>query len=102
MVLPTGDYPIKWKISNIILIPKSMDWNYDLKNARPILLLECVRKLTLKILGSRIMKILKENNILISPNYCGLKQESMDTPIYILNNLMKDVRDQQKEQWLLF
>src|ERR1700722_8122951 len=52
--------PIKWKMSNIIPIPKTLDWNFNLKNARPIILLECVQKLTLKIVRTRLMHILKD------------------------------------------
>ena len=48
------------------------------------------------------MKILKDNSILQSSNYCGLKHESTDTFIHILNNIMEDAWDNKQELWLLF
>ena len=35
-----GDIPVKQKVEQLYLISKSEDWNYNLANVRPIVLLE--------------------------------------------------------------
>ena len=54
--------PMKWNEGVIYPIPKPEDWNLDLNKTRPITLLECPRKLLMKILTQRLSKILASNN----------------------------------------
>src|ERR1041384_4521835 len=59
-----GEIPKKWKAEMLYPIPKSEEWNYNLNNIRPIVLIEVFRKCTMRILTIRLSKILKEREIL--------------------------------------
>ena len=39
-----GNIPTKWKVGQLYPIPKEENWNYNLANIRPIVLLEAFRK----------------------------------------------------------
>lgn len=86
----------------IFPIPKPKDWQCIVTNTRPIALLECTRKLATKILTKRLGNIIKDNNILKGYNFCGLKGESTDIPIHILNNLIEDAKEKQQPIWCAF
>jgi hypothetical protein len=66
------DIPEKWKISQLYLIPKTYDWDYNLTRTRPILLIEYLRKCADKIITKRLNNILSKHEILKEPNYTGL------------------------------
>ena len=79
-------------------IPKPGDWNLELNKMRPITLLECPRKLYIKILTNRLSKILSYNkNVLKDNNFAALPGKSTIEPIHILNNIMEDARENNKE-----
>ena len=100
--LAEGDIPIKWKVGQLYLIPKNDDWNYNLSNIRPIILLETFRKIVVRVINKRLSQILVEHNILEGPNYAGLPGDSTSSPIHIMNNLLKDTKQKNKEIWILF
>lgn len=84
---------------SIFSIAKPKPWNLELKNTRPIVLLDTVRKLLMKILNQRLAKVLKENNVLREPNYATLPGESTFEPIQILNDLMEHIKENKKQLW---
>jgi hypothetical protein len=98
----TGKVPEKWKISQIYPIPKDVDWQYNLGNVRPIALLETFRKCTTKILTKRLTQVFCQKNILKGPNFAGLPGNSTEEPVQILNALMEDAKESNKELWLVF
>src|SRR3990170_2194477 len=49
--------PRDWSKGVIYPIPKPGDWNFNLDKTRPITLLECPRKILMKILTNRLSKI---------------------------------------------
>jgi hypothetical protein len=63
----------QWKWSQVYPIPKPSDWNFNLDITRPILLLECCRKLTVKILTQRLSDVCRQHNVLKGNNYAALK-----------------------------
>src|SRR5215204_1104012 len=72
--------PSQWKLISLFPIPKPKDWDYNITNTRPILLIECVRKLTVKILNNRLSVIFSNHNVLRGSNYAGLKGTSTAIP----------------------
>ena len=93
---------MKWKVGQLYLIPKSEDWNYNLANVRPIVLLEAFRKTVVRIIIQRLDYILVKHRVLEDPNFAGLSGDSTSSPIHIMNNLLEDARQKDKEVWILF
>src|SRR5438552_17865549 len=85
--LDKGTSPPSWKTSTIFPIPKAKNWECNLINTRPIILLETSRKLLTKILTNKLFMIYKNHNILKDPNYAGLPGESTQELIHVLNNI---------------
>src|SRR5438552_6576474 len=76
LCLDKGTSSPLWKTSTIFSIPKAKDWECNLINTRPIILLETFRKLLTKIVTNRLFTICKNHNIHKSPNYAGFLKES--------------------------
>ena len=91
--------PMKQNEGVIYPIPKPGDWNLDLNKTCPItVLLECPKKLLMKILTQRLSKILaSNNNVMGEHNFVTLPGKSTIEPIHILNNVLEDARENCKE-----
>ena len=96
-----GEIPKKWKAEMLYPIPKSEEWNYNLNNIRPIVLIEVFRKCTVRILTIRLSKILKEKEILKGYNFAGLPGEGTASPIHIINNIIEDAKEKNNELWIV-
>src|SRR3989337_1678453 len=94
--------PLQWKLTSLFPIPKPKDWDYCISNTRPIVLIECVRKLASKIINNRMSHIFSTHQVLRGPNYAELKGDSTDIPIHTINNIIKDARDKNQELWIAF
>src|SRR3954447_23433615 len=82
-IYETNKIPIEWKQSNIFSIPKPVEWNYNLGNTRPIILLECLRKMYIKILTIRLGNICVNHSVLKGLNFAGLQENSINVPIHV-------------------
>src|SRR5437868_7456118 len=71
-------------------------------NVRPIVLLEVFRKTVVRVITQRLDLILVKHKVLEGPNYAGLSGDSTSSPIHIMNNLLEDARQKDKEVWILF
>src|SRR3954452_3143455 len=81
---------------------KTTDWNFSLTQTRPIILIDCMRKITTKIIVNRLENICRTRNLLKGLNHAGLKGNSTDTPIHILNGIIEDAKDTNRELWIVF
>ena len=97
-----GDILTKWKVGQLYSILKGENWNYNLANVRPIVLLEAFRKVVVRVVGKRLDIVLTKHNILQGPNYTGLSGSSTSSPIHIMNNLIEEAREKNKEIQILF
>src|SRR5438270_195995 len=73
----------------------------DLKNTRPIILLETLRKVMTKILTNRISETCTKFDILKGDNFSVLKDTSTATPIHIVNFLIEHATERKKKLWLV-
>src|SRR3990170_1156173 len=94
--------PSQWKQGNVYPIPKPHEWQCDLNNTRPIVLLETVRKITTKIITKRLSYIIERHEVLKGPNYAALPHESTFEPIRILDNIINDAKQNKISCWILF
>ena len=96
-----GDIPNEWKIAHIFPISKPMAWECDITKTRPITLLETARKGFVKILTNRLSNIIAKYSVLRGSNFAGLPGGSTETPIKILNMLLEDANENNREIWIL-
>src|ERR1043165_5423884 len=101
LCLDLGEIPIKWKIAQVYPIPKDVEWGYSLNNIRPIALIETFRKIVTKVLTKRLARVFIEKEILKGPNYAGLPGNSTEQPVHILNMIMEEAKEKDKELWIL-
>ena len=83
-------------------IPKGPCWSGRINEVRPITLLEHGRKILFSILVERLTAIFMSKDILKGPNFSVLKGTMTKDPIHILNAVMEDAREFNKEAWVLF
>ena len=100
-ILDKGEIPSDWKNADIYPIPKPKPWGFQLNNTRPITLLETSRKLLGKILNRRLSRVLREHKILKGNQFAGLEGCSTFEPLRIINELIQDANEENKEMWLL-
>jgi hypothetical protein len=93
--------PNEYKLANIYPIPKPKPWGCKLVNTQLITLLETARKLMVSILNKRLAKILKDNNILRRYQFAELPENSTFEPIRIINEIIQDANEHNKEFWFL-
>lgn len=101
-ILITGKALLNWLESEMILLPKPKNWESDFLLTRLIILLECSRKLFLKIITNRLYLQLSKFPILSPYNFADLSGGNTTSPILTLTNLIKYVKDNRKHLWLLF
>ncbi|CAB4408364.1 unnamed protein product [Rhizophagus irregularis] len=102
--LSRGDIPADWHEAVVYPIPKPHDFDAQLKNTRPITLLETIRKCVVKIVTNRLSNILADNNVLQEGNFAGLPGGSTDVPIKMLDAIIhqqKHDSSDDQELWIV-
>jgi hypothetical protein len=102
MCLIIGDIPAEWRDALLYLIPKTMDWENNLTKTRPITLLETMRKAFIKIITKKLSYIIYNKQILKGGNHAVLPKESTEIPIRIINSILEDAKEKNKELWVMF
>ncbi|GBC33470.1 reverse transcriptase family protein [Rhizophagus irregularis DAOM 181602=DAOM 197198] len=97
------DIPKDWHLASIVPIPKPHEFECLLKNTWPITLLETARKLMVKIVTDHLSRVMSQHQVLTGNNFAGLPGSSVNTPINILDGIMKSHRVLQlpQELWIL-
>ncbi|GET52104.1 RNA-directed DNA polymerase from mobile element jockey-like [Rhizophagus irregularis DAOM 181602=DAOM 197198] len=102
--LTHGNIPADWREALVYPIPKPHEFDAQLKNTRPITLLETVRKCVVKVVTIRLSKILADNQVLQGGNFAGLPGGSTDIPIKMLNAIIHQQRfdkSDDQELWIV-
>ncbi|GBC53526.2 hypothetical protein RIR_jg19251.t1 [Rhizophagus irregularis DAOM 181602=DAOM 197198] len=102
--LINGDIPADRREALIYPIPKPHEFDAQLKNTRPITLLETVRKCVVKVVTTRLSKILADNQVLQGGNFAGLPGGSTDIPIKMLDAIIHQRRfdkSDDQELWIV-
>ncbi|KAG9289406.1 hypothetical protein G9A89_007967 [Geosiphon pyriformis] len=92
----------KWKIAQVILIPKPKKWGGNIDITRLITLIKSTRKILTKILTARISKACELHNVLKGYNTSVLKNTSTAVPIYMINAVVEHAREFGNEAWFTF
>ncbi|PKK60160.1 hypothetical protein RhiirC2_793732, partial [Rhizophagus irregularis] len=86
--LSRGDIPADWREAVVYPISKPHDFDAQLKNTRPITLLETVRKCVVKVVTNCLSHLLADNKILQGRNFASLSGSSTDVPIKMLDAII--------------
>ncbi|GET56085.1 RNA-directed DNA polymerase from mobile element jockey-like [Rhizophagus irregularis DAOM 181602=DAOM 197198] len=70
--LSKADIPDLWRQAMVFPIPKPHEWKCQLKNTRPITLLEVIRKSLVKLFYNRLSTIMASHDVLKGGNFAGL------------------------------
>src|SRR6266511_2157315 len=95
--LKLNNIPQQWKQAYVYPIPKPKEWHYSLANTRPITLLDTVRKALVKLINNRLMETFVRHKILKGLNFAGLPHKSTAEPLCLLDNILQDAKDYNKE-----
>ncbi|GES97032.1 reverse transcriptase family protein [Rhizophagus clarus] len=96
-----NDIPGEWKKATIYPIPKPKPFFANLTNTRLIILLETPQKAFINLLNRRLSRILKNNNVLKGNQFTALPGNSIFEPIRMINEIIQDAKENNKELWLL-
>src|SRR5271163_4663737 len=83
------------------IMKKKGVWSGQIEHTRPILLLECARKMAMKVLNNRIRSICETEDILQGLNFCSLTKDSTSELINMIRNAMNTAYREDRECWLL-
>ncbi|CAB4443095.1 unnamed protein product [Rhizophagus irregularis] len=96
-----ADIPDLWRQAMVFPIPKPHEWKCQLKNTRPITLLEVIRKTLVKLFYNRLSSILAKHDVLKGGNFAGLPGGSCRDPIITLESIIHDAQLNKNPLWVL-
>ncbi|GBC05504.1 hypothetical protein RclHR1_06260010 [Rhizophagus clarus] len=97
----TADIPDLWQQAMVFPISKPHEWRYQLKNTRPITLLEVIWKSFIKLFYTRLSAILAAHNVLKGGNFAGLPGGTCRDPIITLESIIHDANHHNSPLWVL-
>ncbi|GBB93928.1 hypothetical protein RclHR1_22570001 [Rhizophagus clarus] len=97
----SADIPDLWRQAMVFPIPKPHEWRCQLKNTRPITLLEVIRKSFVKLFYNRLSTILAAHNVLKGGNFAGLPGGTCRDPIITLESIIHDANHTNSPLWIL-
>ncbi|GET57955.1 RNA-directed DNA polymerase from mobile element jockey-like [Rhizophagus irregularis DAOM 181602=DAOM 197198] len=99
--LSKADIPDLWRQAMVFPIPKPHEWKCQLKNTRPITLLEVIRKSLVKLFYNRLSTIMALHDVLKGGNFAGLPGGSCRDPIITLESIIHDADINKNPLWIL-
>lgn len=101
-ILETRIMPKDWITSYILLLPKSRNWEGLLDLVHSITLMETSYKLLTKIINWRLTTAIQQSKAISQFNFIRLPGGQTLYSIKILQNIIKDTRENKKDLYLLF
>ncbi|EXX58057.1 hypothetical protein RirG_201400 [Rhizophagus irregularis DAOM 197198w] len=99
--LSNANIPDLWRQATVFPIPKPHEWKCQLKNTRPITLLEVIRKALVKLFYNRLAPLLASHHVLQGGNFAGLPGGSCHDPIITLESIIHDSVVTKQPLWIL-
>ncbi|GET60090.1 RNA-directed DNA polymerase from mobile element jockey-like [Rhizophagus irregularis DAOM 181602=DAOM 197198] len=99
--LSKADIPDLWRQAMVFPIPKPHEWKCQLKNTRPITILEVIRKSLVKLFYNRLSTIMASHDVLKGGNFAGLPGGSCRDPIITLESIIHDADINKNPLWIL-
>ncbi|CAB4421324.1 unnamed protein product [Rhizophagus irregularis] len=99
--LSVANIPDLWRHATVFPIPKPHEWKCQLKNTRPITLLEVIRKALVKLFYNRLALILASYSVLQGGNFARLPGGSCCDPIITLESIIHDSVVTKSPLWIL-
>ncbi|EXX65235.1 hypothetical protein RirG_135210 [Rhizophagus irregularis DAOM 197198w] len=99
--LSDANIPDLWRQATVFPIPKLHEWKCQLKNTRPITLLEVIRKALVKLFYNRLASLLASHHVLQGGNFAGLPGGSCRNPIITLESITHDSVVTKQPLWIL-
>ncbi|GBB92085.1 hypothetical protein RclHR1_01960035 [Rhizophagus clarus] len=96
-----ADIPDLWRQAMVFPIPKPHEWRGQLKNTRPITLLEVIQKSFVKLFYNQLSSILATHSVLTGGNFAGLPDGTCRDPIIILESIIHDANLNNSPLWIL-
>ncbi|GBB90088.1 hypothetical protein RclHR1_16990002 [Rhizophagus clarus] len=90
-----------WRQAMVFPIPKPHEWRCQLKNTRPITLLEVIQKSFVKLFYNRLSATLATHNVLKGGNFAGLPGGTCRDPIITLESIIHDANHNNSPLWIL-
>jgi ribonuclease HI/exonuclease III len=100
-ILSSTILPNIWQHALLYPIPKPDWWFYDITKTRPIVLIDCFRKLFTKILNNRLNKFLCSHQLLQHNNQAGLHGSSTMEIIMKLQTIIESAKDNNSPLFIL-
>src|SRR4051812_17947926 len=97
IILVVNEILNDWREAVIYPIPKPSEWECDLNKTCPITLLDTVYKALVKLVNQRLSAVISKKNILQGGNHAGLPGGSTFAPLRIINHIMEDANENNKE-----
>ena len=102
-VLRVRRVPQAWKEGVMVLVPKKpVGYAGSANDMRPITLLECASKLFMKVLTTRMMKVLTDHDVLLGARHSVLPGTSTTLPIATLAAAMSQACACHTQLWVYF
>jgi len=101
-ILRTGYFPIQWKISQVILIPKPGKPQEEVASYRPISLLPCMSKLFEKMLLKRLKPILLEKKLIPDHQFGFRAEHSTIEQVHRIVKVIQEALEEKKYCSALF
>lgn len=97
-----GVFPKKWKTSNVVPIFKNKGEKSDVKNYRPISLLNCISKVFERLVANQINNHLKTNNLIYNQQAGFQQDDSTINQLIVFTDKILQAMEEGKEARAVF